>query len=158
MKKVLLSLNQNDFELLDKESKRLGMNKSQFMRRLINDNVENRLSKHIVRDIENLLLFLILQNNLQIKEIDKTNLVEKLDEIYEQTKNIKTSKMILLKEQKNKRKNEMKKFWNKVLKLLEPQNFMNEVSINGKFDGEKTKKFVLKLRNIIKENIDIWKK
>ena len=156
-KKVLLSLDPEAVELLEKGSKELGINKSQFITRLLKDNVENRLSKHIVRDIENLLLYLILQNN-ELKPINKNELIEKLDFIYKQGKIIKTSKSILIKGEREKKKTELKTFWNKVLTLLEPKTFISKVSTNGKLDIEKTKKFIAELYELIKQNKDLWNK
>ena len=156
-KKVLLSLDPEVVELLEKGSKELGINKSQFITRLLKDNVENRLSKHIVRDIENLLLYLILQNN-ELKPINKNELIEKLDFIYKQGKIIRTSKSILIKGEREKRKTELKTFWNKVLTLLEPKTFISKVSTNGKLDIEKTKKFIAELYELIKQNKDLWNK
>jgi hypothetical protein len=156
-RKVLLSLDEDTIQLLEKGSKELGINKSSYITRLLKDNVENRLSKYIVRDVENLLLYLILQNP-NLKKIDKENLINKLDEIYKETKIIKQSKTILLKEEREKRKSELKNFWNKILKLLEPKTFMNKISTNGKLDQEKTKKFIIELRDIIKENKNLWNK
>ena len=108
-KKVLLSLDPDVAELLEKEAKDQGINKSQVVTRLLKDNIENRLSKHIVRDIENLLLYLILQNE-NLKTINKDELIEKLDYIYKQGKIIRTSKSILLREERNKRKHNLKHF------------------------------------------------
>lgn len=156
-KKILLSLDPEAVELLEKGSKELGINKSQFITRLLKDNVENRLSKHIVRDIENLLLYLILQNN-ELKPINKNELIEKLDFIYKQGKIIRTSKSILIKGEREKKKTELKTFWNKVLTLLEPQTFMKKVSTNNKIDIEKTKKFIGELYELIKENKNLWNK
>ena len=156
-KKVLLSLDPEAVELLDKGSKELGINKSQFITRLLKDNVENRLSKHIVRDIENLLLYLILQNN-ELKPINKNELIEKLDFIYKQGKIIRTSKSILIKGEREKKKTELKTFWNKVLTLLEPKTFIEKVGTNGKLDIEKTKKFIAELYELIKENKNLWNK
>ena len=157
-KKVLLSLDPDVVDLLDKESKELGINKSAYITRLLKDNVENRLSKHIVRDIENLLLYLILQNN-QLKELNKNDLLEKLDFIYKQSKTIQTSKSILLREEKNKRKIELKSFWNSILKMLEPNNFLNNVSNDKKtIDSQKAIKFIKNLSELIKNNKKLWEK
>jgi len=156
-KKVLLSLDEDTIELLNKGSKELGINKSQFVSRLLKDNVENRLSKYIVRDIENLILYFLL--NTELKSIDKTDLMEKLDFIYKQTKIIKQSKTILLKEEREKRKKELKSFWNKILKLLEPDNFYKSIGyVNGKLNLNKTKQFLKELNNLIKENKKLWDK
>ena len=154
-KKVLLSLDEEVVKLLDKGSKELGINKSQFITRLLKDNVENRLSKYIVRDIENLLLFLILQQDL--KTIDKNKIIEKLDFIYKQATAIKSAKALLLKEEREKRKNELKTFWNKILTLLEPQNFKkNILNKDGKYNPEKAKKYLKQLHTLIKENKSLW--
>jgi len=157
-KKVLLSLDPDVVDLLDKESKELGINKSAYITRLLKDNVENRLSKHIVRDIENLLLYLILQNT-ELKTIDKNELLNKLDFIYKQSKTIQTSKSILLREEKNKRKIELKSFWNSILKMLEPNNFLNNVSNDKKtIDSQKAIKFIKNLSELIKNNKKLWEK
>ena len=151
-KKVLLSLDPEVVELLEKGSKELGINKSQFITRLLKDNVENRLSKHIVRDIENLLLYLILQNDNQ-KQINKNEIMQKLDFIYKQTTAVKSAKALLLKEEREKKKNELKAFWHKVLELLEPNNFKkNILNKDGKYNPEKAKKYLKQLHNLIKEN------
>jgi len=144
-KKVLLSLDPDVAELLEKEARDQGINKSQVVTRLLKDNIENRLSKHIVRALENLLLYLILQNE-NLKEIKKDELIEKLDYIYKQGKIIRTSKSILLREERNKRKTQLKTFWNNILKMLEPNNFYNEIGYkDGKIDITKTKNFLKKL-------------
>ena len=157
-KKVLLSLDPEVVDLLDKESKELGINKSAYITRLLKDNTENRLSKHIVRDVENLLLYLILQNN-ELKTLNKDELLNKLDFIYKQSKTIQTSKSILLKEERQKRKIELKNFWNNILKMLEPANFLNNVSSNGKtIDTKKAIKFIKNLSQVIKENKKLWEK
>jgi len=136
----------------------LGINKSQFITRLLKDNVENRLSKYIVRDIENLILYFLL-NNTELKELNKTDLMEKLDFIYKQTKVIKQSKSILFKEEREKRKKELKTFWNKILELLELENFYKNIGYsNGKLDINKTKNFLKKLHTLIKENKKLWDK
>jgi len=157
-KKVLLSLDNEVVELLEKGSKELGVSKSQFITRLLKDNVENRLSKHIVRDIENLLLYLILQND-NLQPIDKTNLMEKLDFIYKQGKTIRSGKSLLIREEREKRKTELKNFWNKILNLLEPDNFYEKIGFNnGKIDLKKTKTFLKELHKLINENKKLWNK
>jgi len=157
-KKVLLSLDNEVVELLEKGSKELGVSKSQFITRLLKDNVENRLSKHIVRDIENLLLYLILQND-NLQPIDKTNLMEKLDFIYKQGKTIRSGKSLLIREEREKRKTELKNFWNKILNLLEPDNFYEKIGFNnGKIDLNKTKTFLKELHKLINENKKLWNK
>jgi len=157
-KKVLLSLDEEVVELLEKGSRELGINKSQFITRLLKDNVENRLSKHIVRDVENLLLYLILQNE-NLKQLNKEDLFEKLDFIYKQSKVIRTSKSLLIKEEREKRKTELKSFWNSILKMLEPDNFYNQIGFkDGKVDLNKTKKFLKELHKLIQENKKLWNK
>lgn len=154
-KKVLLSLDIETIELLEKGSKELGINKSAYITRLLKDNVENRLSKYIVRDVENLLLFLILQNDL--KTIDKNKIIEKLDFIYKQATAVKSAKALLLKEEREKKKNELKTFWHKVLTLLEPQNFKkNILNKDGKYDAQKAKKYLIKINKLVNENKSLW--
>ena len=154
-KKVLLSLDEEVVKLLEKGSKELGINKSAYVARLLKDNVENRLSKYIVRDVENLLLFLILQNDL--KTIDKNKIIEKLDFIYKQATAVKSAKALLLKEEREKKKNELKTFWHKVLTLLEPQNFKkNILNKDGKYDAQKAKKYLIKINKLINENKSLW--
>ena len=154
-KKILLSLDAEVIELLEKGSKEHGTNKSAFITMLLKNNVENRLSKYIVRDIENLLLYLILQN-AELKNINKNEIIEKLDFIYKQATAIKSSKSLLLKEQREKNKNELKNFWHKVLTLLEPQNFKKNILTDGKYDAQKAKKYLKQLHNLIKQNKNLW--
>jgi len=155
-KKILISLDEDVVEILEKGTKDLGINKSQMITRLIKDNVENRLSKYIVRDIENLLYYLILQNN-NFTKLDKSQILDKLDFIRKETKTIKSVKSLLLKTEREKKKTELKTFWNKILTLLEPSNFYNQIGFkNGKIDQVKTKEFLKELYKIIKENPKLW--
>ena len=154
-KKVLLSLDEEVIELLEKGSKEHGTNKSAFITMLLKNNVENRLSKYIVRDIENLLLYLILQN-AELKNINKNEIIEKLDFIYKQATAVKSAKALFIKEEKEKRKNELKTFWSKILTLLEPNNFKKNILTDNKYDAQKAKKYLKQLHNLIKQNKNLW--
>ena len=154
-KKVLLSLDIETIELLEKGSKELGINKSAYITRLIKDNTENRLSKHIVRDVENLLLYLILQNT-NLQQVDKNKIIEKLDFIYKQTTAVKSAKALLIKEERERKKEELKTFWHKVLTLLEPNNFKKNILTGGKYDAQKAKKYLIKINKLINENKSLW--
>ncbi len=154
-KKVLLSLDEEVIELLEKGSKEHGTNKSAFITMLLKNNVENRLSKYIVRDVENLLLYLILQDT-NLKTINKENIMEKLDFIYKQATAVGGAKALFIKEEREKKKNELKNFWHKILTLLEPQNFKHNILTDGKYDAQKAKKYLKQLHNLIKENKKLW--
>ena len=154
-KKVLLSLDEEVIELLNKGSEEHGTNKSAFITMLLKNNVENRLSKYIVRDVENLLLYLILQN-AELKNINKNEIIEKLDFIYKQTTAVKSAKALFIKEQREKRKNELKSFWHKILTLLEPQNFKKNILTDGKYNAQKAKKYLIKINKLINENKNLW--
>ena len=157
-KKILLSVDEEIAELLDKGSKELGTNKSKYISMLIKDNVENRLSRYIARDIENVVLYLLLQQNTDLKNLDKNNIIKKLEFIHKQTNTIKSAKSIFLKNNRNKKNNELKNFWNKILEMLEPTSFINNVGTNGKLDMEKTKKFIAELYKLVKQNKNLWNK
>jgi hypothetical protein len=155
-KKILLSLDEDVAKQLEKQSKELGITKSNYITQLIKENTENRLSKHIARDIENLVLYLLL-NQENLKPINNENLMEKLDFIFNQGKIIKSSKSILLREEKKRKKQELKNFWNKILKMLEPNNFYKSIGYqNGKINFNKLKSFITELHKIIKENKKLW--
>jgi len=154
-KKVLLSLDEEVVKLLEKGAKELGINKSAYITRLVKDNTENRLSKYIVRDVENLLLYLILQNT-NLQQVDKNKIIEKLDFIYKQTTAVKSAKALFIKEERERKKEELKDFWHKVLTLLEPSNFKKNILTGGKYDAQKAKKYLKQLHNLIKENKSLW--
>jgi len=153
-KKIMISLDEHVAEKLENESKSKGLTKSLLVQSYIMENTENRLSKYIARDIENLLLYVLLQTDL--KEIDKIKSVEKLEMLKKETNKIKSIKSIYLKEEREKKKEEFKNFWRNILKQLEPNNFKNEILTNGKYDDKKAKKFLINIFNVINENKKIW--
>jgi len=153
-KKILISLDEEVAELLEKAAAEQGVNKSQVITKLLKENVENRLSKYIVRDVENLILYLLLNSNLG--EINKNELPQKLENIINNAKQIGSVKSLLLKEKREKKKEEFKNFWAEILNMLEPNNFKKAIFKNGKYSPEKAKKYLIRINKLIKENKNLW--
>jgi hypothetical protein len=153
-KKILISLDEEVAELLNKAAAEQGVNKSQVITKLLKENVENRLSKYIVRDVENLILYLLLNSNLG--EINKNELPQKLENIINNAKQIGSVKSLLLKEKREKRKEEFKNFWAEILNMLEPNNFRKNILTNNKYDDKKARAYLKKLFNVVKNNKQLW--
>jgi len=159
-KKILLNLEAAQFEALENKAKELGISKTEYIRSLIRQDLagetKERLSKHIARDIEAMELIFLLNNMDLVEKIDEKKLMENIEKIYEKIRLINKVKGLYLKDYRAKKDKELKDFWNKILTLLEPKNFVNEVAVNGKLDIDKTKNFIAKLYQIVKENKKLW--
>ncbi|QOP46292.1 hypothetical protein [Sulfurimonas paralvinellae] len=120
-------------ELLEKESKKVKKTESEFLEDLIYKNSherDNRLSNHIARDSENLILLQILNKGKQYSSIE---------EIYKDVNVINNDKKIYLSEKRNKEVG----FFKEVKSIFNFDNFKNIHNDYNQAKDDKSKKIVL---------------
>lgn len=104
-------------ELIEEQSKNQNITKHDYLNQLLYDKLvkkDNRLSQHIARDIENLILVLLTteQKFSSIKEAMEAGI--KTDPI----------KRNLLMEKREVKRGQFKSFWNQILKEINPDQFL----------------------------------
>ena len=142
-KKILIRFNiQSDYlEIIDNEADKRGLSKHEFLNYVLYEYLvkkENRLSNHVVRDVENLVLMLLTSNE-RYKDIKS---------VLKQASFIDAKKRTLLHEQKYSNKD--KTFWNKLLVELNPSEF---IKIKTQEDANNK---ITALYNIVKEHMEVF--
>lgn len=104
-------------ELIEEQSKNQNITKHDYLNQLLYDKLikkDNRLSQHIARDIENLILILLTseQKFPSIKEAMEAGI--KIDPI----------KRNILMERREVKRGQFKSFWNQILKEINPDQFI----------------------------------
>lgn len=104
-------------ELIEEQSRNQNITKHDYLNQLLYDKLikkDNRLSQHIARDIENLILVLLTteQKFSSIKEAMEAGI--KTDPI----------KRNLLIEKREVKRGQFKSFWNQILKEINPDQFL----------------------------------
>ena len=128
-------------ELIDSEAEKRGLSKHEYLNYLLYEFMvkkENRLSNHVVRDVENLILMLLTSNDRY----------KNIKEVLKQASFIDATKRTILHEQKYSKKD--KTFWNKILTELSPTEF-----INLKTQSDANNK-ITALYNIVKEHREVF--
>lgn len=104
-------------ELIEEQSKNQNITKHDFLNNLLYDKLikkDNRLSQHIARDIENLILVLLTN------EQKFPNIKEAMDESIK----IDHIKRNILMERREVKRGQFKSFWNQILKEINPDQFL----------------------------------
>ncbi|ADR34632.1 hypothetical protein Sulku_1972 [Sulfuricurvum kujiense DSM 16994] len=104
-------------ELIEEQSRNQNITKHDYLNQLLYDKLikkDNRLSQHIARDIENLILILLTseQKFPSIKEAMDEGI--KIDPI----------KRNILMERREVKRGQFKSFWNQILKEINPDQFI----------------------------------
>lgn len=104
-------------ELIEEQSRNQNITKHDYLNQLLYDKLikkDNRLSQHIARDIENLILVLLTteQKFSSIKEAMEAGI--KTDPI----------KRNILMERREVKRGQFKSFWNQILKEINPDQFL----------------------------------
>lgn len=103
-------------ELIEEQSRNQNITKHDYLNQLLYDKLikkDNRLSQHIARDIENLVLLLLTEQKFpSIKEAMEAGI--KIDPI----------KRNLLMEKREVKRGQFKSFWNQILKEINPDQFL----------------------------------
>lgn len=104
-------------ELIEEQSRNQNITKHDYLNQLLYDKLikkDNRLSQHIARDIENLILILLIseQKFPSIKEAMEAGI--KIDPI----------KRNILMERREVKRGQFKSFWNQILKEINPDQFL----------------------------------
>lgn len=105
-------------ELIEEQSRNQNITKHDYLNQLLYDKLikkDNRLSQHIARDIENLILVLLTteQKFSSIKEAMEAGI--KTDPI----------KRNILMERREVKRGQFKSFWNQILKEINPDQFLD---------------------------------
>ena len=142
-KKILTRFNvkQEYLVLIDSEADARGLSKHEYLNHILYEYMikqQNRLSNHVVREVENLVLMLLTSSERY----------ENIQEVYKQSILIDIQKRELLHEQKNSKKE--KTFWRKILIELRPQEFKN---IKTQSDANEK---ISTLYKIVKEHREVF--
>lgn len=123
------TINKEFYNLLKKEAHLQGKNESQMLNHILYESLvkrDNRLSNHIARDNENLLLMLLTEPEKKYGS---------LQEIFKERDTVSRNKSSLIKEIRNKKKTQENNFWKEILKVISIEEFKK---LNG-LDSEKKK-------------------
>ena len=104
-------------ELIDEQSKQQNISKHDYLNQLLYDKLlkkDNRLSHHIARDIENLILVSLTSDQK----------FQTIKEAVEAANHIDPIKRNLLIEKREIKRGQFKSFWNQILKEINPDNFL----------------------------------
>lgn len=143
------SLNVEYINLLEKEAIKQGKTKGEMLNHLLYESLvkrDNRLSNHIARMNEDLLLMLLLKDEKEY---------ETIEDIFERSENISRLKSTIIKEKREIKKTNQKNFWNEILSIINTKELSKLKDMNEEERKETSYEKILKISNIIKKYMEV---